>query len=449
MRLFLFLGRSASAGRTLRFRPSRAAFRCFRLRSVPALFLALAACQPPGPTYHQDIKPILEARCVNCHVAGGIAPFALDSYAGASNMAAAVANAVESGRMPPWRAGPADVTYLRDPSLTAEQKAAISAWAKSPTEGDKTKPGASLAPIGGGVERVDRTVTMPQPYTPRLTPDDYRCFVLEWPETTTKYITGVNALPGVVAQAHHIALYVIDPADAMYPRMWDAEDATPGYECFGGPFGSRPQQFAVNLLTAWIPGYSGTTFPRGGGIRIEPGATIVMQMHYNVPSAAGPQEDQTAMQFTLADSVPRVLAYQPLLDTAWVAGEMKIPAGEAPVLHQYVADPRSFFRLLGSPLDTTNGFNLEAVMFHMHTLGKHGELWLEKADRRRVKILDVPAWDFHWQIEYQLAEPVRFEPGDKLRVKCTFDNSLPGAVETNWGENSTEEMCVANILSSE
>ncbi len=418
------------------------------MRCLTVLCTALAACQSPGPTYHQDIKPILEARCANCHVAGGIAPFALDSFATSAAMAGAIADAVQTGRMPPWKAAPADVTYLRNPSLTEEQKASIAAWARSPVEGDTSKPGAALPALGGGVERVDRTVQMPAPYTPRSTPDDYRCFVLEWPETTTKYITGVNAVPGVPSQAHHIALYIIKPADAPYPRMWDLEDATPGYECFGGPFGNRPQQFAVNLMTAWIPGYSGTTFPRGGGVEIEPGATIVMQMHYNVQSGP-PQVDQTSMQFTLSDSVTKRLAYQPMLDVAWVGGQMKIPAADPEVVHQYVADPRSFFQLLGSPLDNSNGFNIEAVMFHMHTLGRHGEVFLEKADRRRIKILDIPAWDFHWQNEYQLAQTVRFEPGDKLRVKCTFANDKPGSVETNWGENSTEEMCVANILSSE
>jgi hypothetical protein len=417
-------------------------------RAYP-LFVALllVSCAPPGPTYHQDIKPILDARCANCHVAGGIAPFALDTFALSKTNAAIIANAVETGRMPPWKAGPADVDYLRNPSLTADQKALISAWAKDPVEGDAKKPASPLPAIEGGMTRVDRTLTMQQPYTPRSKPDDYRCFVLDWPETTTKYVTGVNAIPGVASQAHHIALYVIPPDAAMYPRMWDAEDATPGYECFGGPFGSRPQQFAVNLLTAWIPGYQGTTFPRGGGIRIDPGATVVMQMHYNVQ--AEPQPDRTEMQFTLEDTVARRLAYQPMLDVAWVAGQMRIPAMTSNVLHQYVADPRSFFELLGSPLDTSKGFNLEAVMFHMHTLGRHGELFLEKSDRTRIKILDIPAWDFHWQNEYQLKEPVRFEPGDKLRVRCTFDNGAANAVDVNWGENSTEEMCVANILSSE
>jgi hypothetical protein len=305
------------------------------------------------------------------------------------------------------------------------------------------------------MERVDLSLKMPEAYTPTVHPDDYRCFVLRWPKNTPVYVTGVNTVPGVTAQVHHLALYLVPPDSADLPAQWDAEDATPGYSCFGGPFGDRPQTFAVNLLTAWIPGYQGTTFPRGGGVLVEPGATVVMQLHYNLDNLPQPLADQTSVEFQLADTVSRRLAYQPLLDVAWVAGQMKIPADATDVPFSYQSDPRSFFKLLGSPLDTTNGFNLEAVMFHMHQLGKHGELWLVKADRTQKKILDIPDWDFHWQNEYQLADSVRFEPGDQLRVKCVFDNSAgrhgPGipSTETNWGENSTEEMCVANILSSE
>ena len=415
-------------------------------RALVLSAFALAACQSnTGPTFAQDVQPILDARCVNCHVAGGIAPFALDSYAAAKSRAAEIADAVTSGRMPPSKAAPTDVRYLRNPSLTDAQKDAIAAWAKNPEEGDVQHPGPALAPIGGGVERVDRSLQMPQPYTPTLAPDDYRCFVLNWPEAQRTYITGVNAIPGVASQVHHIALYVIPPEAAAFPAMWDAEDETPGYQCFGGPFGNRPQQFAVNVLTAWIPGYQGTTFPRGGGIAIEPGAVVVMQMHYNVTGA--PQVDQTTMQFQLADSVQRVFAYQPMLDVGWVAGGMSIPAGKAEVMHQLASDPRDFFHLLGSPLDTSKGFDIEAIMFHMHKLGRHGEVWLEKPGKR-IKLLDIPAWDFHWQNEYQLDAPVRFEPGDRLRVRCTFANDAPGAIDENWGENSDEEMCVANLLSS-
>ncbi|GMU62850.1 MAG: hypothetical protein AMXMBFR34_46130 [Myxococcaceae bacterium] len=98
---------------------------------------------------------------------------------------------------------------------------------------------------------------------------------------------------------------------------------------------------------------------------VEPGATIVMQLHYNLQNVPTALADQTEVQFQLSDTVSRRLAYQPMLDV------------------------------------------------------------------------------------------VRFEPGDQLRVKCTFDNVEgrwgPGVapMDTNWGESSTEEMCVANILSSE
>jgi hypothetical protein len=417
---------------------------------LPLVALTLVACEPAAPTWHRDIKPIIEARCSNCHAAGGVAPFELKTFAQAKQLSGAIANATQAGRMPPWLVGPNDVGgFLRDPSLTAEQKALISTWAEAGApEGDPRAPGAALPEVTGAAPRVDVTLKMPQPYTPTVLPDDYRCFVLRWPNTEPTYLTGINGLPGNPKIVHHVALYLVEGESAKYPPQWDAEDATPGYSCFGGPFGSRPQQFPVNVLGAWLPGYQGQTFPRGGGVLIPPGSTIVLQMHYSSLEEA-PTADQTAMQFSTAPTVPVRLAYQPFFKFDWVVGVMPIPANSPTVVHETVEDPRETFKLTGSPLDTSKGFNLEAVMFHMHTLGTRGELWLEKPDRRRINIIDIPRWDFHWQQEYQLKTPVRFEPGDKLRVKCVFDNTKVGAKDTNWGENSDEEMCVANILSSE
>ncbi len=426
------------------------------LATVAALVMSCGPATPAGPTWHQDIKPLVDARCVSCHVPGGLPPFALDTYAAAKAQAQAMSDAVAAGRMPPWGAGTADVTYLHDPSLTPAQKQALADWAAhGAPEGDPKKPGAALPGVGGGLERVDATVQVPTPYTPVPTPrDDYRCFPVAWPEAKERYVTGVNAVPGVLKEVHHVALYIVPPDSAQLPFQWDAEDARPGYSCFGGPFGSRPQTFAVNLLAAWIPGSKGLTLERGGGVAVPAGATLVLQMHYNVEGFT-PLPDQTRLDFSLADTVERKMAYQPFLDAAWVAGEMKIPAGQAAVSFAHEADPRSFFQTLGSPLDNSRGFNIEAVMFHMHKLGAQGRVDLVKADHSVVRILDLQRWDFHWQLEYHLVTPVRFEPGDHLRMRCTFDNSAAhqndGAPpkDTNWGEGSDDEMCVANILSSE
>jgi hypothetical protein len=209
--------------------------------------------------------------------------------------------------------------------------------------------------------------------------------------------------------------------------------------------------FAAGVLNAWIPGYQGVSFPRGLGEQVLPGSTLVLQVHYNLSSIT-PQPDQTTLQFKLADHVERLAAYQPFLDVTWAAGAMDIPPGASNVLYQYVGDPRGFFKLFGSPLDNTNGFNIEAVMLHMHKLGKVGEVYLDKADGSHVKLLSIPDWDFHWQMEYFLDQPVRFEPGDQMRLRCTFDNSPardPQMRDVNWGEGTDDEMCIANLLSSQ
>ncbi|PZR04925.1 MAG: hypothetical protein DI536_33255 [Archangium gephyra] len=98
-----------------------------------------------------------------------------------------------------------------------------------------------------------------------------------------------------------------------------------------------------------------------------------------------------------------------MLDVAWVL------AGP----HPSVADLRAFFKLLGSPLDTAKGINIEAVMFHMHTLGERATRGSSRPSRATSR-----------------------------GMKCTFDNE-GGSSDVNGGENASQEMCVANLLSSE
>jgi hypothetical protein len=269
---------------------------------------------------------------------------------------------------------------------------------------------------------------------------------VQWPLDEKAFITGFNAAPAVPEQVHHIVVFLVPPSAAALPQQWDDEEPGPGYSCFGGPYGNRPQQFAVNLVSGWVPGYPGITLREGTGIEVPPKALLVVQMHYNLRGPA--LADQTKLQLTLERTAQRRATYQPLLEPAWFAGAMPIPPGANPVVHQYVGDPRNFFRVTGSPLQTAQGFNIEGLLFHMHKLGVSGEVTLEKGDGRRIKVLSIPSWDFHWQIEYRLSEPLAFLPGDKLRLKCTFDNSR-GTREVNWGEGSDDEMCVANLLSSE
>ena len=59
----------------------------------------------------------------------------------------------------------------------------------------------------------------------------------------------------------------------------------------------------------------------------------------------------------------------------------------------------------------------------------------------------IPRWQFHWQREYHLAEPVRFRPGDKLLLRCDHQNRTK--VARTWGEDSSDEMCISFLYVSE
>lgn len=427
--------------------------------SLVAWVLLLAACGGGESqiTYHQDVRPILAGRCENCHRAGGIAPFALDSYELAKNAAAAIKPAVVSRAMPPWSASRGELRYRHDPSLTDAQIETIARWVDEGTsEGDPERPGAPLPAVGGGLERVDREIQMNAPYTPKAGPDDYHCFGIEWGAEEDSFVTGFNAIPGNPEIVHHIAVYLITPAYLSELEKWEASEDGDGWTCFGGPMAEGGANVPISLLAAWIPGYSGSTFPAGYGIKVPKGSYLALQIHYNTLSG-DPEPDQTRLQFSVAEQVSRPLSYAPFLDAGWTLGTMDIPANQKDIEHRYVADPRGLLELFVD-LDLERGFEIHAVMFHMHKLGDSGRFSLLKPGQPAQTLLDIEKWDFDWQREYFLETPVRFENGDQLSVRCVFDNTAAKQpcfgggcrepADTNWGEGSTEEMCVANMLIS-
>ena len=420
----------------------------------------LAGCgssNPGGddpPTYWADVKPILDARCAGCHVAGGIGGFALDDYAGAAEWSRPVQIVVLAESMPPWLASD-DVAYAYDWSLTSEQIATIHAWVEAGVpEGDPADEGAALPYLGSELSRADLVVQMPEPYVPTVDgSDDYRCFPLEWPQDTSSFITGFNALPGNDELVHHVAAFLIDAdnllGDEVFEQLqaWDADEPDPGYSCFGGPSGPTGDlELPIQQIAQWVPGSQGLDFPEGTGIRVDPGAWIVLQIHYASPSTTlDDASDQTSIELRLDDNVERTAAFAPWLDALWALGNMEIPAGE---VTSYTAegDPRALFELLNPALDLDEGFTIHSVMVHMHQLGDRAEVRLIRADGTEVPLLDIPNWDFDWQLSYQLETPVEVVPGDNLSLTCTFDN--PTDEPVTWGEGTDDEMCVANLFIS-
>lgn len=446
--------------------------RCYTRRAMPRLpplslaataalgLLSACGTAKPAPTWEADVKPLMAASCVSCHVEGGIAPFALTSYEQVSAMKDAVRLAVESRRMPPYLAGDGCADYADDQRLSPEQVAMLGAWAEAgaPRGGPETPPIAATA-VAPSLPRVDLMLEMPTAYTPQASPDDYRCFVVDWPGQADTYVTGFHVKPGNARVVRHVIAFLIQPERVQGVMDLDASEAGPGYTCFGGPGGSNA---SLGWLGSWAPGVLPSMYPENTGLLVRPGSKVVLQVHYNTSAAPeGQREDRTTVELALADSVQKRAFIMPWANPDWVRqSKMPIPAGEKDVTHQWAMDPTQFLSYLtANQVPNGQGFRVYAAGFHQHLLGTKGRLDIKRADGTRECLLDVPRWDFHWQRSYRLAKTKIFRPGDLLGISCHWDNSaenqpLVGGVpqaprDVNWGEGTGDEMCLGIFYISE
>jgi hypothetical protein len=295
--------------------------------------------------------------------------------------------------------------------------------------------------------RTDVRLALPT-YTPRRSTgrDDYRCFVLDWPDRS-RYVTGFDVSPGERREVHHMIVYVASPADAATVDGWDARDPAPGYGCYGGPSATGARTIPVRLLAGWAPGSSGSDLPAGTGTLVDPGSRLIVQIHYNLGSTK-PRPDRSVVALKVDDSVAKRGVYAAIVDIGWLISPQtfRIPAGRR-VTHSWTGDPRPLLRLLGSDLRLENGFVVHSVLLHMHRLGKRGRVALVRASGKREVLLSISDWEFNWQRDYRLAAPVRFNNGDRLTIRCEHRNRTRRTV--TWGENSSDEMCIGFVYVSE
>ena len=85
---------------------------------------------------------------------------------------------------------------------------------------------------------------------------------------------------------------------------------------------------------------------------------------------------------------------------------------------------------------------------HMHLRGKDMTYTAIYPDGRNEIVLQVPKFDFGWQTDYWLREPLSLPKGSKLHVRAHFDNSLQieaipdPSKAVRWGDQTWEEMMI-------
>lgn len=362
------------------------------------------------PTFSKDVAPIFYARCVECHRPTMFAPMSLMTYDEARPWARAIRQRVTNRSMPPWNADRAHGTFKNDPSLTESQIATIKAWADggAPKGNDKDLPPKPTFVDGWSIGKPDAVFQMAEPFDiPASGEIPYQYVRIKTGITEERWLQAIEIRSTSRANVHHVIAFT-QPAEEPLQKT-----GVLGPGNIGGTTPNKP----------------GIRFPDGVARRMRGNTDIVLQMHYTTNGT--PSVDRTEVGVIFAKEPPSLqTAGSMAINTRFL-----IPAG-APN-HEVRAR-----RVLDRDLLLTS------LTPHMHVRGKDMTYTAKFPDGRSEVLLSVPAYDFNWQLSYQLAEPRLLPEGTVIEVVAHFDNSPANKFnpdhtqDVTWGDQTWEEMMI-------
>ena len=377
---------------------------------------------PDSPvTYSNQIAAIFQNRCVECHRPNEIGPFALRTYEETQGWGEMIREVVTEERMPPWGASPKHGKFKNEARLSDEEKRLIVDWVDNGCpEGDPSElPEPREFVDGWGIPEPDQVVYMAEkPYTvPAEGTVEYQYFEVDPGFKEDKWVKNVEARPDNRAVVHHIIVFIKEP----------------GAKSLTGPGGFGP----TDLLAGYAPGTPPQVGIRGMARMVKAGSKLVFQMHYT-PNGTQ-QEDRSYLGMSFAK--PAEVEHNAISGFA-ANFRLDIPPHD----DDYVATSRRRFRK-----DTL----LLSLMPHMHWRGSAFRYELEGPDGTREILLDVPRYDFNWQLVYELAEPKLVKAGSTLHCTAHYDNSENNfanpdpSQRVTWGDQTWEEMMIGWFVSAD
>jgi len=438
-----------------------------RLVHVLGVFALLGACQDPAGnaetpaaasapavTYYRDIKPIIDAKCAQCHVTGGVAPFALTDPQEVVERAATIKAYTASKEMPPWPPGPASLPLLHDRSLSEAQIALIGTWADLGAPlGAPEQAGPALPRDVVDIGKPDLSVDTGVDFAPDPTvADEYRCFLIDLKNTETRTAVGMRVTPGNALLVHHVGTDLYAAEDRAALEGLAGKDGRPGWSCFGSLVPDELKLKASGSLGNWVPGTDSAKLPEGVGTVVAAGALVVMQIHYHLhPGTTLPDRTKLDVAFAPKGTEAQLV---PLRGVRLHARPRGIPLDAKDVV---VTDSKKVTEWTGGRFSPKGQVNLRGVSAHMHLLGTTIQITVT-SDQGVVKVLDIPQWNYHWQGGYQLVTPIPIKSTDVVGIRCTYDNTAAQRSKTGYpgaprvvmgGESSEDEMCTGTLTWTE
>jgi hypothetical protein len=448
-------------------------------RVIPAVlgtlvvFAGLHAATPAAapavvPTFTKDVAPIVFDKCASCHRTGEVAPMTLLSYDDVRPWAKVIKTKIMAREMPPWGADPEHSLKMRnDRSLSKAQIDTIVAWVDggAPKGSDADLPPMPAFADGWTFGREpDAVLEMPVEFSiPAEGELGVQMFYSKVPWNEDRFAETLEIRPGNRALVHHAGVFVVDLPEGA--TIVNGRLVMPGGKAStdrGAGAAGRADDTALpgaNKLLSWVPGRGVDSHRADIGKRIPAGKYINWQIHYNPIGKAATDRTRLGIWFNKVPVTHELLIRQAGDALATTKGGLSLYRAEGKEV-EYTADEGSTRRRSKTPdippyaedwsltgiTPVTEDITLYAMSPHMHLRGKSLRWVIVYPDGREQTILDVPKFDFNWQIQYELETPLHIPAGSKILGIGKYDNSPKNKwnpapnLPVYWSEQSWDEM---------
>ncbi len=389
--------------------------------TAPGCTLEVARRKPQARpvTWHEHVQRIVQDRCQQCHRDGENGPFPLLTYADAKSNAPMIAYVARERLMPPWFASRESLPMLNDHSLTPRERGLLTRWVETGTpQGDpKLAPSPRTFAKGWKIGTPDAVLEIPQPFhVPAEGTVKYQYTLVATDFGADRWIQAFEIRPTAPQSVHHVLVFVRYPKD--HPRAHEQP---------------RPRGGVESYFAAMVPGQTAFRFPSGTARFLPKGAKLRFQIHYTTNGTAAVDQTKIGFVFT-KDGAPE----HEMRSTGVYNLRLRIPAGKAHHVEQAS-------RML--PIKA----RIHGFTPHMHVRGKAFHYQAILPDGTRKTLLDIPRYDFNWQLHYRLSEPLDLPAGTRIHCTAVFDNSAqnPANPDPNktvrWGDQTWNEMLIGYV----
>ena len=311
--------------------------------------------------------------------------------------------------MPVWLADPHYGSFRNDRRLSQGEIDTIVNWVNTgaPEGKEKDLPALPKFDTGWTLGKPDQVFDMGTDYdVPAEGTVAYKYFTVPTNFTEDKWVSAVEIRPGNRGAVHHIIVTVVDPGKTT-PQRGDGDA----------------------LLAGYAPGEQPLKLEPGTAKLIKAGSSLRFQVHYTPNGTA--YKDRSYVGVTFAKEP---IKYQAMTGNA-LQYNFKIPAG----------DPNYEVK---STWTAKKDVQLVGLMPHMHVRGKDFKYTITYPDGRQEVILDVPKYDFNWQLSYEFAKYMNLPVGTRIDCVAHYDNSVNNRYnpdptkDVKWGDQTWEEMMI-------